>query len=263
MLSAKEGKPRMPSDVDILVMRNGPVQVLRLSRPAKKNALTSAMYAALSDALEAGDAEAGVAAHVILGSGGIFTAGNDIGDFLATARGAGGIGVEVLRFIRLLPQVEKPVVAAVDGPAVGVGTTMLFHCDLVYATHEARFATPFVDLALVPEAASSLLMPQRMGYARAFEMLGLGASLDAERMREAGLVNAIVTSHELEDVALDAARTLAGKPREALAATRRLMRGDPAEILARMDAEVEAFRARLASPEARARFEAFMSRSKG
>lgn len=248
---------------DVLVMRNGPVQVLRLSRAAKRNALTSAMYATLADALETGDADAAIAAHVILGSGGTFTAGNDIGDFLATARGSGGVGPDVLRFIRLLPRVHKPIVAAVDGQAVGVGTTLLFHCDLVYASPEARFSAPFIELALVPEAASSLLMPQRMGYARAFEMLALGAAFGAERMREAGLVNAIVPAGDLEDVALDAARALAAKPREALAITRRLMRGEAAAILARMDEEVEAFRSRLASPEARSRFEAFMSRTKG
>jgi enoyl-CoA hydratase/carnithine racemase len=247
---------------DIRVSVEGPVQVLRMARASKKNALTEAMYGALAGALEAGDADGAIAAHVIAGSGGVFTAGNDIGDFLATATGTGAMGEEVLRFIRRLPQVAKPIVAAVDGPAVGVGTTMLFHCDLVYATPEARFSTPFVDLGLVPEAASSLTMPARLGYARAFEMLALGANVDAERMRAAGLINAIVPARDLDRVAMEAATALAAKPRGALAVTRRLLRGDPADILARMDLEAAAFRERLASPEARAAFQAFLSRSK-
>ena len=123
--------------------------------------------------------------HAILGSGGIFTAGNDIADFLATARGADGLAAEVVRFVRALPTVAKPVIAGVDGPAVGIGTTLLLHCDLVYATPGASFATPFLDLGLVPEAGSSLLMPGRMGRARAFEMLVLGEIFTAERAREA------------------------------------------------------------------------------
>lgn len=248
---------------DILVERTDGVQVLRLARPAKKNALTEAMYGALSDGLERGDADDSVATHVILGAPGIFSAGNDIKDFLATASGTGGMGREVLRFIRLLPRVQKPMIAAVDGPAVGVGTTLLFHCDLIYATPAATFSTPFVDLALVPEAASSLLMPQRLGYARAFEMLVLGEALSAERMQAAGLVNALVEANALEATAIATAAALAKKPREAMLTARRLMRGDPADILARIDAEVDAFRERLASPEAQAAFQAFLGKGRG
>lgn len=249
------------SDIEVATIRG--VQVIRLARPAKKNALTGAMYGAMADALVKGDADDGVHAHVIAGSGGVFCAGNDIKDFLAIAGGAGGLGAEVLRLVRTLPVLRKPLIAAVDGPAVGIGTTMLFHCDLVYATPEARFMTPFIDLALVPEAASSLLMPARMGYARAFEMLALGAPFDAERMREAGLVNAIIPSSDLETVALDAAMALGKKPREALAITRRLMRGDTATILTRIEEEAEAFRARLSSPEAAAAFQAFLNKGNG
>lgn len=248
---------------DITVTTENAIQTLRFTRPAKKNAITGAMYAALSEAFAAGDANPEIAVHVLLGSDGVFTAGNDIKDFLAAGAGGGDVAAQILRFVRTLPQVKKPIVAAVDGLAVGIGTTLLFHCDLVYATPEASFSTPFADLALVPEAGSSLLMPRRLGYARAFEMLGLGAAFSAERMREAGLVNAIVPKAELEVTALKAAMALARKPPAALRAARKLMRGDPAEILARIDEEAAAFTNQLASAEARSAFEAFLTRGRG
>lgn len=245
---------------DVEVSQVDGAQILRLTRLAKKNALTGAMYAALSDAIEAGDADSSVAAHVIVGSGGVFTAGNDLGDFLATARGTGGLGKDVLRFIRLLPVTRKPLIAAVDGKAIGIGTTLLFHCDLVFATPGSTFATPFLDLGLIPEAASSLLMPLRMGYARAFEMLIMGETFTAEQALTAGFVNKIVPSENLESTAFDAARRLAAKPPEALAMARQLMRGNPAGILARIDVEVEGFRERLRSPEAIEAFTAFFEK---
>lgn len=244
---------------DLLVSIDNGVQTIRLNRPAKKNALTAAMYAAMIDAIEGGDANPDVAAHVLIGSGGIFTSGNDISDFLATAQGA-SVPTHVLRFIRLLPRIAKPVVAGVDGPAVGIGTTMLFHFDLVYATPGAVFATPFLDLGLVPEAASSLLAPQRMGYARAFELLALGMPFPSARMAEAGLLNAIVPAGDLEDKVMEAALALAAKPPEALAVARRLMRGDPSEIVSRTDAEAIKFAERLTSPEAREAFQAFLEK---
>jgi enoyl-CoA hydratase/carnithine racemase len=245
---------------EIEVSRVDSAQVLRIKRPEKKNALTGAMYAALSDAIEAGDNDASVAAHVVIGSGGVFTAGNDLGDFLATARGTGNLGKDVVRFIRLLPVVRKPLIAAVDGKAIGIGTTMLFHCDLVYAAPDATFATPFLDLGLIPEAASSLLMPQRMGYARAFAMLVLGDPISADDAVTSGFVNAVVPAEDLEATALSAAKRLAAKPPEALAMARSLMRGDPADVLARVDAEVAGFRERLKSPEAIEAFTAFFEK---
>jgi enoyl-CoA hydratase/carnithine racemase len=245
---------------EIAIWRDGPVQILRIARPEKKNALTGAMYGALADAIEAGDADDTIAAHILTGSGGVFTAGNDIGDFLATARGTGGLDKKVLRFIRLLPVVKKPLIAAVDGNAIGIGTTLLFHCDLVYAAPDATFATPFLDLGVVPEAASSLLMPARMGYTRAFAMLALGDPLSADDALAAGFVNAIVPASDLEATALAAAKRLSAKPPEALAVARRLMRGDPEIILARMDEEVAAFRERLRSPEAVEAFTAFFEK---
>ncbi|WP_414463259.1 crotonase/enoyl-CoA hydratase family protein [Hyphomicrobium sp. DY-1] len=245
---------------EIAIWRDGPVQILRIARPEKKNALTAAMYGALADAIEAGDADDTIAAHILTGSGGVFTAGNDIGDFLATARGTGGLDKNVVRFIRLLPLIKKPLIAAVDGNAIGIGTTLLFHCDLVYAAPDATFATPFLDLGVVPEAASSLLMPARMGYTRAFAMLALGDPLSADDALAAGFVNAIVPASDLEATALAAAKRLSAKPPEALAVARRLMRGDPEIILARMDEEVAAFRERLRSPEAVEAFTAFFEK---
>lgn len=248
----------MTGDVEISVIDG--VQVLRLARPAKKNALTSAMYGALCEAFDSGDKDRRVAAHLITGSGGVFTAGNDLGDFLATARGTGDLNANVRRFVFTLPLVRKPLIAAVDGVAIGVGTTMLFHCDLVYATAAATFATPFLSLGLIPEAGSSLLMPRRMGYARAFEMLALGETLSAEQAVQAGFVNKVIAPEDLEATALDAARRLASKPPEALAVTRTLMRGDSVEILKHIDQEVIAFRERLASPEAIEAFTAFFEK---
>jgi len=246
--------------IGIEVSRVGAAQVLRLARAEKKNALTGAMYAALSDAIGAGDSEPSVAAHVIIGSGGVFSAGNDLGDFLATAKGTGNLGADVVRFIRLLPMVQKPLIAAVEGKAIGIGTTMLFHCDLVYATPDASFATPFLDLGLIPEAASSLLMPQRLGYARAFAMLALGEPMSVPDAVAAGFVNRIVAPDALEATALGAAERLAQKPPEALAMARRLMRGDASAILARTDVEVAGFRERLRSPEAAEAFTAFFEK---
>lgn len=245
---------------DIEITRRDRIQTLRLNRPAKKNALTSAMYAALADALASGDAADDVTAHVFVGSGGVFSAGNDIPDFIASSQAGGALGGEVERFVRLLPRVAKPMIAAVDGSAVGVGATLLLHCDLVYAAPAARLSMPFLDLGLVPEAGSSLLLPMRMGYARAFEMLVLGEVFDAERAREAGLVNRVVPADELEQVALAAARRLSMKPPEALAIARRLMRGDTTALEARMTEEVGAFRRCLASPEAMEAFRAFMEK---
>jgi enoyl-CoA hydratase/carnithine racemase len=245
---------------DIEISRADCVQILRLTRPAKKNALTAAMYAALVEALVAGDSDSQVAVHVILGLDGVFSAGNDLRDFLGVSDGAEGLGQEVLRFIRMLPLVGKPLIAGVDGPAIGIGTTLLLHCDLVYASDRAQFSTPFLALGLVPEAASSLLMPQRMGYARAFDMLVMGSVFSADEAKAAGLVNAVVAPQDLEAKVLDAARRLAEKPQEALASARRLLRGDVAAILKCMDDEAEAFKQRLASPEARGAIAAFLSK---
>jgi enoyl-CoA hydratase/carnithine racemase len=238
------------------------VQVIRLTRPQKRNALNRDMYRALNEALERSDADDGIRVNVIFGSQGHFTAGNDIADFLATAVGQAGPPREVLRFIERLPLLTRPLLAGVDGSAIGIGTTLLLHCDLVYATPRATFATPFLDLGLVPEAASSLLLPRVMGYPRAFEMLILGETFSAGRACGAGLVNLLVEPEELESHVLAAAARLARKPPAALLAARRLMRGDAAAVLERTQEEAAEFARCLASPEARAAFEAFLSRSR-
>jgi enoyl-CoA hydratase/carnithine racemase len=236
------------------------VQTIRFERPAKKNALTGEMYEAMSEALASGDASRDVAAHLFVGSHGIFTAGSDIGEFRQRALSGGSLSAPVVKFIRALPQVRKPMIAAVDGLAVGIGTTMLFHCDLVYATSTAALITPFLELGLVPEAGSSLLAPLRMGHARAFELLVLGEPFTADRALAAGILNAIVPAEELEQSARKAAARLAAKPPEALEVSRRLLRGDPAAVLARIDEEIGLFAQRLSSAEAMEGFAAFLEK---
>lgn len=237
------------------------VQTLRFNRPEKKNAITTAMYAALAEGLRNGDADPEVAVHLFAGTDGVFTAGNDLTDFLDMAEG-GEFDPSAFAFMRALATARKPVVAAVDGLAVGIGTTMLLHCDLVYASNEAKFMTPFLNLGLVPEAASSLLAPARMGSPAAFELLCAGETFDADRALTAGLINAVVPAQELEATAREAALTLAAKPAGALAAARQLLHGDPSAILARIDEEVELFKVHLRSPEAREAFAAFREKRK-
>lgn len=247
---------------DIEISVGDGVQRLRLTRASKRNALTAAMYDAMSDALIAGDASPDVAVHMFLGSGGQFSSGNDLNDFLANAKGDQGAIGGVLRFIRTLPGVKKPMIAVVDGPATGIAVTLLFHCDLVYASPAATFSTPFLDLGLVPENGSSLLAPRIMGYQRAFELLVLGETFPAERAREAGFVNAVVPSEAIEAVAEKAARRLALKPPEALSLSRGLMRGDTKELAERSHQEAVMFGARLKSPESREAISAFLEKRK-
>lgn len=251
----------MSSAGSIEVRNSDGMNVIRMVRPDKKNALSGAMYTALCDAFEKGERDGATRVHVLFGTEGAFSAGNDIADFLAQGGGSLGLGLEpVVRFVRLLAMLKKPVVAGVDGVAVGIGTTVLFHCDLVYATARSVFATPFVDLGLVPEAGSSLLGPQRLGYARAFELLVLGEKFNAERMEQAGLVNAIVDESELEEVAIVNSKRLAQKPAGALAMSRSLVRGDVTVLGERIEAELRAFKELLASPEAQAQFNAFLTK---
>ena len=251
---------------NIAVAREGAVLTAGFDRPDKKNAITGAMYEALIAALEEAERDDAVGAMLLSGHGGVFTAGNDIGDFLAVASrstaSGGQEGLPAGRFINKLAVFGKPLVAAVEGLAIGVGATLCFHCDLVYATPEARFQMPFVNLGLVPEAGSSLLAPQRFGYAKAAEYLLLGEPFSGETARNLGLVNETVDAARLFPLALSKAQALAAKPRSAVLATRRLMRGDPAILEARMAAETKAFGAALASPEARTAFQAFMASGK-
>lgn len=233
---------------------------LALNRPEKKNALTGAMYLAMIEAIERADGDAATAAIVFSGAPGAFTAGNDIADFLA---GSSDLrAAPPFRFIRAIAACATPLIAAVDGLAIGVGATMILHCDLAFASARSHFRMPFIDLALVPEAASSLLLPRRVGLAKASEFLLLGEGFDAAEAHRLGLINAVVPEGELLDHALAKARKLASLPREALAASRRLLRGDAAEILARIDLEGEAFERQTRSPEAREMFVKFLNRAK-
>ena len=240
--------------------RDGQVLRATLARTDKKNALTGAMYKILTDALAQAGRDETVGAVLLAGKDGVFTAGNDIGDFLAIA-GSVETSPGTL-FIRALAAFEKPLVAAVEGPAIGIGTTLCFHCDLVYAAPSARFQMPFVNLGLVPEAGSSLLAPQRFGYAKAAEFIMLAEAFDAAVARDLGLVNAVVEPEALYAHALAKAQALAAKPRDALLATRRLLRGDPAVLKARMDEELRLFGEAVRSPQARAAFMAFMQKPK-
>jgi enoyl-CoA hydratase/carnithine racemase len=244
------------------ISRDGAVQVIRLARVDKKNAITSAMYDAMADALEAANKSDDIAVSVFLGAPEIFSAGNDIADFIRAVTEGSSTG-GATRFIRGLATADRPMMAGVDGLAVGIGTTLLLHCDYVLATRNARMRTPFVALGLVPEAASSLIAPQLMGYCRAFEMLVMGRDLDAEAAKAAGLVNAIVPPESLEAQVLDAAHALAKLPREAVLASRRLMKGSADEIVVQIEKEWSVFAERLKSPEAQAAFAAFMGKGKG
>jgi enoyl-CoA hydratase/carnithine racemase len=243
---------------NIEIAREGAVLSAAFARPEKKNAITGAMYEALIEAFDTAERDASVGAMVLSGKGGVFTAGNDIADFLAVAMHEAG-EFPAWRFVSKLAEFEKPLVAAVDGLAIGVGTTLCFHCDLVYATPEARFQTPFVDLGLVPEAGSSLLAPQRFGRAKAAELLLLGEPFGAHEALRLGLVNAVLPQGELLPHAMKKAAALAAKPREALLATRRLMRGDNEAVKAQMAEESHAFSLALKSPEAHAAFQAFLA----
>jgi enoyl-CoA hydratase/carnithine racemase len=238
----------------------GTVTTLRFNRPEKRNALTVAAYEALAEALDRARDDEAVRVVLFAGAGGAFTAGNDILDF--AERPPSGEGSPVFRFLEALVEFPKPVVAAVDGPAVGVGTTMLAHCDLVVASSRARFRLPFVDLGLVPEAASTVLLPLTVGRARAARWLLLGEAIDAGAALEAGLVSEVVEPEGLEARARALCEALAGKPPEALRQTKHLLRaGWRDAVRAALAREGAAFVERLRSPEAARAFAAFLTRA--
>lgn len=247
------------SETDLLIGREGGVIEITFSRPAKKNAITNAMYGAIADALVAARNDDKTRAVLFAAEGDFFTSGNDIKDFAAQASGGFEGPRHVARFLEELISADKPLVAAVQGHAVGVGATMLLHCDLVFVAEEARLTTPFVDLGLVPENASSLTMPARLGHARAFAMLGLCEPLSGREAAAFGLANAALPAVEVRARARAAAEALAQKPPEALKLTKRLMR-DRDALLARMREEGEIFAERLQSPEAAAAFAKFLQR---
>ncbi|WP_018238997.1 crotonase/enoyl-CoA hydratase family protein [Ensifer sp. BR816] len=235
------------------------VQVIRFNRPEKKNAITREMYAKMTTALTVAGSDPDIRVTAFLGTEGCFSAGNDMNDFLAFAMG-GSMGGEVLDFLRALASATKPVVSGVDGLAIGIGTTIHLHCDLTVASARSVFRTPFVDLALVPEAASSLIAPRIMGHQRAFALLAAGEPLEAADALQAGLIWKIVDENAVDEETLSLAGRLAKKPPEALRIARDLIRGDRNDVLARIDEEAGHFAAQLKSVEARAAFEAFMRR---
>ena len=231
---------------------------LRLTREEKKNAITGTMYNAMSEALTAANTDAQIHVIVISASGNTFTAGNDIADFVTHT---GSIETSpAAQFIHAISSCQKPIIAAVNGKAVGIGTTMLLHCDLVYASPEASFSTPFVNLGLVPEAGSSLLLPMRIGYARAAQMLLLGEAMSANEALNAGLINDIISSDTLLEHALQKATILAAKPVNALAASRTLMRSGQTVLQTHMDKELKQFFFALNSEEAKKAFRMFMGK---
>lgn len=244
----------------------GGVRLITLNRPEKKNALTGAMYDAMREALAEADASDQVGAVVFAGQPGMFSAGNDLADFMGQSSGDkagdGFAASPALAFIRQLARTRTPMVAAVDGIAVGIGATLCLHCDLVYASPAARLRMPFVELGLVPEAASSYLLPLRVGRLRATELLLLSRPLDADEAQALGLVNAVLPADMLVEQAIAQATRLAALPRGALAASRALIRGDQAQVEAALEAEAKAFDAQLRSPESQERLAAFLSRSK-
>ncbi len=247
---------------DILCHIEAGVLTITLNRLDKKNSITAAMYAALADALTHAAQDPAVHVALVQGHATVFSAGNDIGDF---QKGPPQSQEEsaVIRFLRTISTFPKPLVAAVCGPAVGIGTTMLFHCDLVYAGDNAAFSMPFVNLGLCPEAASSLLVPQMMGYHRAAEALLLGEPFMAEAALEVGLVNRIVPPMEANGVAQIQARKLAAKPLVALVETKRLMKKGQAGLIAQqMDDESASFRRLLQEPAAKEAFTAFLEKRK-
>lgn len=235
--------------------RDGLVEI-RIDRADKKNALTAAMYRAMTAALADASARPEIGVVLFTASGDAFCAGNDLQDFMKGPEGAEA----AFAFISAIAAFDKPLVAAVQGLAVGVGTTMLFHCDLVYASPDARFTMPFVGLGLVPEAGSSLLAPALMGQAKAAAMLLLGEPMDAASADRSGLVTAVVPAGTLYDHALAKAAALMRQPPEALRATRRLMKGDPAVVQQRIVEEAALFWDRLQSAEAREAFTAFFEK---
>jgi len=232
------------------------ILTLTFARSDKKNALTNAMYGALADAILAAETATAVRVIVLRGEGDMFTAGNDVGEFAMMATGAFKGERHVSRFVEAIARSTQPMVAAVQGRAVGIGTAMLLHCDFVLLAENAQLSTPFVSLALVPEAASTMLMPLRVGYARAYEMFALGETMDAKTALQLGIANRVVPLERLHAETATVAAKLAKLPAGSLAATKRLMRN--AEVLAaQIGAESKCFAERLQTAEAREAFTAF------
>ena len=242
----------------IEIERSGAVVTIRMARPEKKNALTGAMYTAMSDALDAARADDATRVVVIVGAGGVFTSGNDLLDFASAP--PTGADSPVLRFLRTLSTFPKAVVAGVSGLAIGIGTTMLLHCDLVVADPATRFSLPFINLGLVPEAGSSLLLTRMLGHARASELLLLGEMFDAPSALRYGVVNTVSEPGEADAGAMRFASALAAKAPTALRLSKALLKSETATVQARMEEEAGHFLAQLRGPEFREAVSAFMQK---
>ncbi len=246
---------------EIIVEKSERVLRIQLHRPAKKNALTAGMYQAFADALRGAASDADVRVVLVHGTPDAFTAGNDVQDFLANP--PQGPESPVFAFLDAVTHVDKPLVAAVNGVAVGIGTTMLLHCDLVYAGQDAKFALPFVNLGLCPEAASSFLLPALAGYQRAAELLLLGEPFDAGKALAVGIVTEVVPNDLVFEAAEQAARKLAAKPPASVRVTKQLLKAQTKAMMeAALAAELGQFRERLVSAEAKEAFSAFLEKRK-
>ena len=244
----------------VLVTRDAGVMEITFNRPEKKNALTREMYAAVVDPLQSADAEPSVPVAILTWAGDTFTSGNDIKDFQARAAGANTSAASP--FLTTLSTMQTPLIGAVNGAAIGVGTTMLAHCDLIVAARSARFVMPFTSLGLVPEAGSSLLFPRMLGNQRASALLMLGEPLSAETAREWGFVYQVVDDAALMETARGVARRMAALPPQAVRETKKLIRHGQPDITARIAEELVLFRDRVASPEAAEAFAAFVEKRK-
>ncbi|MDB5617818.1 crotonase/enoyl-CoA hydratase family protein [Tardiphaga sp.] len=250
----------------LIVTDEDATRVITMRRPEKKNAITHDMYRLMSEAIDTAQNNPAIRCLIITGGSGVFTAGNDLEDFVATATAttdSGPFGTSpAIKFLYSLAQNTKPIIAAVDGIAVGIGTTMLFHCDYVLASSTATFSTPFIHLGLVPEGASSLLMPRTMGHQRAFAMLVMGRKASAEEAREAGFVNVVVAPGHTEAEAHKVAREISALPAEAVAISRKLLKLPPEDLTRRIDQEGQLFGERMKSKEAMSAFKAFFGRKR-
>jgi enoyl-CoA hydratase/carnithine racemase len=249
----------------LIVTDEDATRVITLRRPEKKNALTREMYRAMSAAIDTAQADPAIRCLVISGGPGVFTAGNDLEDFLkdGTTNTDTPRASDAVTFLYSLAHNTKPIVAAVDGIAIGIGTTMLFHCDYVVASTGATFSTPFIHLGLVPEGASSLLMPRTMGHQRAFATLVMGRPMSADDAHTAGFVNAVVAHGHTDAEARKVAREICALPAEAVAISRKLLKLPPEDLTRRIDQESHLFGERMRSTEAIAAFKAFFSRKRG
>jgi enoyl-CoA hydratase/carnithine racemase len=249
----------------LIVTDEGTARMIKLRRPEKKNAITQEMYRGMSEAIDTAQNNPDIRCLIITGGSGVFTAGNDLEDFLkdGTSNTDAPRASNAVRFLYSLAHNVKPIIAAVDGVAIGIGTTMLFHCDYVLASTTATFSTPFIHLGLVPEGASSLLVPRTTGHQRAFAMLVMGRTVSAEDARLAGFVNVVVSPGHTEAEARKVAREICALPAEAVATSRKLLKLPPEDLTRRIDQESHLFSERMRSKEAVAASKAFFSRKKG